>query len=242
MCNFYTYKLSRAEIRGLMQHYKLIGTEWAEMFDKEMAGKNDEALMYPKYQAPVVIVREGERELEHMGWGMPGPIPRTNIGERPRRPGFLTNVRNTQSGHWRAWLASANVTVGKDKLQGGRCIVPATMFAEPDRNTAKPVVNRWFGRADGLPLFFAGVWREWQGDVGTIKQPNVGLHRLYSTPTTEPNGVVQPIHDKAMPVMLLTAEDVDVWLNGTLEEALKLQKPQPDDALVIVPYDEKKAA
>ena len=50
------------------------------------------------------------------------------------------------------------------------------------------------------------------------------------------------IHDKAMPVMLMTAEDVDVWLNGTLEEALKLQKPQPDDSLVITPYDEKKAA
>ena len=118
----------------------------------------------------------------------------------------------------------------------------ATMFAEPDRNTSKPVVNRWFGGADGLPFFFAGIWREWQGDVGTIKQPNVGLHRLYSILTTEPNGVVQPIHNKAMPVMLMTAEDVDVWLNGTLEEALKLQKPQPDDALVITPYDEKKAA
>jgi putative SOS response-associated peptidase YedK len=49
-----------------------------------------------------------------------------------------------------------------------------------------------------------------QGDVGTIKQPNVGLHRLYAILTTEPNGVVQPIHDKAMPVMLMTAEDVDV--------------------------------
>jgi len=116
------------------------------------------------------------------------------------------------------------------------------MFAEPDRNTSKPVINRWFGRADGVPFFFAGIWREWQGDVGTIKTPNVGLHRLYAILTTEPNGVVQPIHDKAMPVMLMTAEDVDVWLNGTLEEALKLQKPQPDDTLVITPYDEKKAA
>jgi putative SOS response-associated peptidase YedK len=52
------------------------------------------------------------------------------------------------------------VTIGKDKLQGGRCIVPATMFAEPDRNTSKPVVNRWFGRTDGVPFFFAGIWRE----------------------------------------------------------------------------------
>jgi putative SOS response-associated peptidase YedK len=242
MCNLYTYKLSRDEIRGLMQHYKLIGTEWAELFDKEMAGKNDEALMYPKYQAPVVIVRDCERELDHMGWGMPAPLPPIRTGEKPKRLGFLTNVRNTQSGHWKGWLAAANVTVGKDKNQGGRCIVPATMFAEPDHNTSKPVVNRWFGRADGVPFFFAGIWREWQGDIGTITAPNVGLHRLFAILTTEPNGVVQPIHDKAMPVMLMTAGDVDVWLNGTLVEALKLQKPQPDDALLIVPYDGKKAA
>jgi hypothetical protein len=41
-----------------------------------------------------------------------------------------------------------------------RCIVPATAFAEPDRNTSKPVVFRWFRRIDGEPFFFAGIWRE----------------------------------------------------------------------------------
>jgi len=91
-----------------------------------------------------------------------------------------------------------------------------------------------------VPFFFAGIWREWQGDVGTIKAPNVGLHRLFAILTTEPNGTVAPIHDKAMLVLLMTAQDVDVWLNGTLGEALKLQRPQPDDALIITPYDEKK--
>jgi hypothetical protein len=43
----YTYRLSRDEIRGLMEHYKLIGTQWAEQFSTEMDGKNDEALAYP---------------------------------------------------------------------------------------------------------------------------------------------------------------------------------------------------
>ena len=56
MCNLYTYKLSRDEIRGLLQHYKLLGQQWSEVLEREMAGKNDEALVYPKYQAPVVIV------------------------------------------------------------------------------------------------------------------------------------------------------------------------------------------
>jgi len=61
MCNLYTYKLSRDEIRGLLQHYRLVGQQWSEVFEREMAGKNDEALVYPKYQAPVVIVRDGAR-------------------------------------------------------------------------------------------------------------------------------------------------------------------------------------
>lgn len=51
MCNLYTYKLSRDEIRGLMQHYKLIGQQWAEVFEPEMAGKNDEASI-PSTQRP----------------------------------------------------------------------------------------------------------------------------------------------------------------------------------------------
>jgi hypothetical protein len=42
------------------------------------------------------------------------------------------------------------------------------------------VINRWFARSDGKPFFFAGIWREWQGDVGTIKEPNVGTHRLFA--------------------------------------------------------------
>ena len=60
--------------------------------------------------------------------------------------------------------------------------------------------------------------------------------------TTEPNGVVEPIHEKAMPVMLMTPDDVDQWLRGvSLDDALIMQKPAPDDAIVIRP-DEKKAA
>src|SRR5260370_15096247 len=136
MCNLYSYKMSRDEMRSIKVHFTLIGKRWTDVFEKRMEGKNDEALVYPKYQAPVVIVRDGERELDHMGWGMPAPLPPIRLGEKPKRPGFLTNVRNTQSGHWKTWLAAANLTVGKDKNQGGRCIVPATMFTEPDRNTS----------------------------------------------------------------------------------------------------------
>jgi putative SOS response-associated peptidase YedK len=45
-----------------------------------------------------------------------------------------------------------------------------------------------------------------------------------------------------MPVMLMTPDDVEQWLRGsTIEDALKLQKPAPDDAIVIRPPERKAA-
>ncbi len=71
-------------------------------------------------------------------------------------------------------------------------------------------------------------------DGRTIAKPDVAKHRLYSFLTTEPNGVVQPVHEKAMPAMLLTAEDVKRWLYGTAGDALELQMPAQDGAVRIV--------
>ena len=45
-----------------------------------------------------------------------------------------------------------------------------------------------------------------------------------------------------MPVMLMTPDEVEQWLRGvSVDDALKMQKPAPDDAIVIRP-PEKKAA
>jgi putative SOS response-associated peptidase YedK len=71
-----------------------------------MAGKNDQGVVCPNYQAPVVIEQDGKRVLDHLRWGMPSPL---------LLPGWpVTNVRNTQSGHRRPWLASSSVVVGKE--------------------------------------------------------------------------------------------------------------------------------
>ena len=49
---------------------------------------------------------------------------------------------------------------------------------------------------------------------------------------TAPNAVVQPIHPKAMPVILTTEEEREVWMRGHwLRQAL--QRPWADDALKI---------
>ena len=64
-------------------------------------------------------------------------------------------------------------------------------------------------------------------------------HDLFGFLTTEPNAEVAPIHPKAMPVILTTEAEVDLWLSADTVAALKLQRPLPDDALQIVASGEK---
>jgi putative SOS response-associated peptidase YedK len=65
---------------------------------------------------------------------------------------------------------------------------------------------------------------------------------LYAFLTTEPNKVVKTVHSKAMPVILTTKKEQDIWLEAPMDQALELQRPLPDDALKIVASGEKKDA
>lgn len=160
----------------LKEHYKLIDTPYVH----ELMGRNDDATVYPNYEAPGL--RATGLTTEKMRWGFLCPP-----FYKARHP--VTNVRNTSSGYWKSFKPEQ------------RCLVPVSAFAEPDRNTSKPVVFRWFARptdSDGyrLPFFFAGIWRQWEGDRGTKKAPNVGTHLIYSFLITEANGTVEPVHDR----------------------------------------------
>jgi putative SOS response-associated peptidase YedK len=72
------------------------------------------------------------------------------------------------------------------------------------------------------------------GTRGTKANPVEGNHMLFSLLTTGPNAEVGAVHEKAMPVCLLTEQDRELWMQGEAEEALTLQRPALDGTLRVV--------
>jgi putative SOS response-associated peptidase YedK len=119
------------------------------------------------------------------------------------------------------------------------CLVPATSFCEyADTKPRKTPI--WFALDEDRPLFaFAGLWTRWRGVRGPKGAPVEGEHHLFGFLTTEANATIAPIHPKAMPVMLTTPDEFDRWLEADTLDALKLQRPLPNDALRVVAKGEK---
>jgi hypothetical protein len=75
-----------------------------------------------------------------------------------------------------------------------------------------------------------------QLDVGQEGQGR----RDHQRSDAEPNAEVGAIHPKAMPLILTTPDEVEIWMTALADEALKLQRPLPDGTLRIVARGAKK--
>jgi putative SOS response-associated peptidase YedK len=77
--------------------------------------------------------------------------------------------------------------------------------------------------------WFAGIWTPQWKSVRKVKEGET-TNDLYAFLTTDANAEVAAIHPKAMPVILTTAEEIEIWMTAPEPKALKLQRPLPDGA------------
>ncbi|WP_294536608.1 SOS response-associated peptidase [uncultured Rhodoblastus sp.] len=208
MCNLYSLTRAQDAIRAL---FRVVHDPTGNL--PPMPG------IFPDYPAPIVRLTNGERELAMARWGMPSP--QFALKGKATDPG-VTNVRNVASPHWRRWLGPAN-----------RCIVPFTSFSEYETGPDGKKVPVWFALDESRPLAaFAGIWTGWTS-VRKAKEGEITAD-VFAFLTTDPNAIVAPIHPKAMPVILTTEAEFDVWLRAPTNEALTLQRPLTDGMLKIV--------
>ena len=240
MCNLYATMTARAE-----------AAKTARAMRDRNNNQPPQSGVYPDYSAPVIVnAPDGVREMRDMRWGMPTSKrvlldAATKRADKLRAKGTefdfgellrmepdkgVTNVRNTMGAsggvnkHWAPWLGPVN-----------RCLVPFTSFSEPDQDNQRTLKPVWFALAEDTPLaFFAGVWTP----HACVRKIKTGWEEFeaFAFLTTDSAEPVKTYHRKAMPVILTTDEDRDLWLSDAPWEAVKhLQKPMPDGALKIVP-------
>ncbi|MBO0733443.1 MAG: SOS response-associated peptidase family protein [Methylocapsa sp.] len=208
MCNLYSLTKGQQAIR-----------EFARAMHDKTGNLPSMPGIFPDYWAPIVRNQPRGRELLLARWGMPSPV--FALKGKKCDPG-VTNVRNMKSPHWRRWLGVEN-----------RCVVPFTSFSEnavlPDGS--HPTV--WFALNETRPLaFFAGIWTRWTS-VRKLKEGET-TNEIFAFLTAEPNQEVAAIHSKAMPVILTSRDEIDVWMSAPAGEARKLQRPLLGGMLQIV--------
>ena len=169
----------------------------------------------PQTLQPIVRLSRdtAERELAQLRWGL---VP---FFAKDAKVGYSTVNARAET--------VTTSPVFRESMKRRRCLVPATGFYEWQKlgNKAKQPWTIEF--ADGEVFAFAGLWDVWKDRTTS------NVIETYTIITTDPNELVQPLHDR-MPV-ILAPQDYDRWL-----EPGDPERP-PIDLLRPFPAGEMKA-
>ena len=172
----------------------------------------------PTQDAPVVVERDGNRELALMQWGLiPGWAKDPKIGYK------MFNARAETVGEKPAF---------KSSFRRKRCLIPATGFYEW-QHEGRGKVPYLFTVGDHEIFGFAGLYDSWRA-------PNGEVLYTYTLITTMPNELVAPVHNR-MPV-ILPRDKEQLWIDPELEDPHFLQsllEPYPADLMQMTKVEGK---
>lgn len=159
----------------------------------------------PTQQMPVITNHGEGNEIEIMSWGF--------------RPVWAQDISSAYKFFNARAETLAEKPMWKKSFATKRCLVPASGFYEW-RKDGKEKTPYYIHLKDQELFAFAGLYDSW-----TDKKTGE-VHKSYTIITTNPNGLMRPIHDR-MPVILDKCKEDD-WLNpdanediGFLEHLLK---------------------
>jgi putative SOS response-associated peptidase YedK len=155
---------------------------------------------------PVIVRNRGANECRLMHWGLiPHWAADPSIGNR------MINARAE---------TLTELPSFKPLVDRRRCIIPTDGFYEW-RKEGKRKVPMWVHLKTKEPFALAGLWDVWRKTDG-------GKVESFTIITTEPNELIQPIHNR-MPV-ILRQEDEEQWLDVSRTAFVKVRlllKPIP---------------
>jgi len=197
-------------------------TLWLQFGDlvKAFPGLTFPEFLPPRYniaptQDVAVVPNDGLKQVQLFRWGLvPFWAKDPSIGNR------MINARAETVAEKPAYRAA---------YRRRRCLVLADGFyewrKEPGSRTKTPM---YIQLASGEPFAFAGLWEVWRPDDTPLF--------TYTIITTEPNALLEPIHNR-MPV-ILPREAYDRWLDPAEKRAgsfSDLLVPCPAEEMVAYP-------
>jgi putative SOS response-associated peptidase YedK len=166
----------------------------------------------PSLKVPVVRLRNDQRELALLSWGLVPSFSKNLSGNKPINARAET-IFDTPS--------------FRNAIRRRRCLIPADGFYEWQKVAGAK--QPWHvGMVDGALFAFGGVWEYWA-------KPGEAPVLSCAIIVTDANEQLERIHDR-MPV-IIAPQDYERWLDPELSDAeiTELMVPYPADEMRAYP-------